>query len=1103
MSAALPSFDDGPVPLGQIRDEARKLLVDALDSRRGKKVLVLDPRISGFLGLLAEVPLLKEHGVEQLLHLGTAPLGDLGVRNVVYLARCRIENAQLIARQVKAANQQQPGLEFAVFWLPRRTIACERVLQEEGVYGDVAAGELPVDFIPFDGDVLSLELDTAFRELSAEGDQGSLYYVARALARLQAAFGAIPRLKGRGPGASAVRGMLARMRREQGAPAPAVGGCFDEAVLLDRSLDCVTPMCTQLTYEGLVDETLRIRNGAVTLDSPAGGKQRIVLNSADRVFRELRDLSFAAVGPCLGERAKAIQADYKDSKAGERSLAELRDFAAALKALPHIQRHIGLAEAVNKIIAAPNFRARVRVEQALLDGHGLDASAEAIEEMMAAEEDIFVVLRLMCLLSLTQGGVPKKHQDALRRELLHTYGHEYLITLSLLQAAGLLKRQESGKPAFPALKRAFRLLVDGVDDRAPADIAFAFSGYAPLLVRLLEAAVRGPGWGVPEDVLRQLPGPGFEVVQAADEAGLPVERPAPPRPPPTGKRRVVLVVVIGGITFAEINAIRFLGGRPEVNCDFVVATTKLISGTSLLDDGGGSVRLAADATGKACATDDEGRDDLLDAAAAEHARARAEAAAAAEAAGPQVCDSWEWMVEGVLREVLSSLDFPALKRFRLTCARWRAVADRNLQTLRPSKASVHTVIEQFPSITSIDLSGCLSVRNRNLMVLARSKLRLASLTIGNTTTNVLGKPRITNQALASIAEMTGLTSLSLCDCSALTNNGMLVLTALQGLRSLAVNRCPRIGDKGLLIVQRLSHLTALNCYGCVKVTDATMGVLAGVSTLRSLNTGFTKVTDAGVAALARLPHLAALALYAETVTNAALRAAAALPALTSISLSNCYEVTGDGVVALAHAVPGLRRLALLNCELSDDHMIALASLLPNLHTLQVQGTVFADRGVRALTGLRSLRCLALEVYQNAAMDGLVCLSVITQVTQLQVQCTQLNLDLLAAISRLPHLADLNLAQFDQTATQRGQSGLSWSMLNVLVSMRSLTALDLSYMAINEDQVRRLVELLPRLERLCLYACPVAPAFLEAIMAAWPRLEATTQRRPSMPLRLSG
>ena len=67
------------------------------------------------------------------------------------------------------ARRQQPGLEYAVFWLPRRTIACERVLQEEGVYGDVAAGELPIDFIPFDGDVLSLELDTAFRARARMG----------------------------------------------------------------------------------------------------------------------------------------------------------------------------------------------------------------------------------------------------------------------------------------------------------------------------------------------------------------------------------------------------------------------------------------------------------------------------------------------------------------------------------------------------------------------------------------------------------------------------------------------------------------------------------------------------------------------------------------------------------------------------------------------------------------------------------------------------------------------------------------------------------------------------------------------------------------------
>ena len=66
-------------------------------------------------------------------------------------------------------------------------------------------------------------------------------------------------------------------------------------------------------------------------------------------------------------------------QAAERSLTELKEFAAQLKALPHIQRHIGLAEAVNRAIAAPAFRARVAVEQQLLDGHGIDAAAEAID----------------------------------------------------------------------------------------------------------------------------------------------------------------------------------------------------------------------------------------------------------------------------------------------------------------------------------------------------------------------------------------------------------------------------------------------------------------------------------------------------------------------------------------------------------------------------------------------------------------------------------------------------------------------------------------------------------------------------------------------------
>ena len=39
--------------------------------------------------------------------------------------------------------------------------------------------------------------------------------------------------------------------------------------MLDRAVDLLSPACTQLTYEGLIDEVFGVTNGAVMLD-PGG-----------------------------------------------------------------------------------------------------------------------------------------------------------------------------------------------------------------------------------------------------------------------------------------------------------------------------------------------------------------------------------------------------------------------------------------------------------------------------------------------------------------------------------------------------------------------------------------------------------------------------------------------------------------------------------------------------------------------------------------------------------------------------------------------------------------------------------------------------------------
>ncbi|KAG8055994.1 hypothetical protein GUJ93_ZPchr0001g29401 [Zizania palustris] len=49
-----------------------------------------------------------------------------------------------------------------------------------------------------------------------------------------------------------------------------------------------------------------------------------------------------------------------------------------------------------------------------------------------------------------------------------------------------------------------------------------------------------------------------------------------------GHRSLVLVVFIGGVTFAEIAALRFLSAQDGMGYDFLVATTKVVNGNTIL-----------------------------------------------------------------------------------------------------------------------------------------------------------------------------------------------------------------------------------------------------------------------------------------------------------------------------------------------------------------------------------------------------------------------------------------------------------------------------------------------------------------------------------------
>ncbi|XP_044460659.1 vacuolar protein-sorting-associated protein 33 homolog isoform X2 [Mangifera indica] len=574
--AQIPNLDNAPINLKSIREQSQRELVNILKNIRGKKCLVIDPKLSGSLSSIVPTSTLKEYGIELWL-LSAEPV-QTDCAKVVYFVRPQLDLMRFISFHIRDDTSKGLQREYFLYFVPRHTVACEKILEEEKVHDKITIGEYPLYMVPLDEDVLSFELDLALKEWQVDGDASSLWHIAKAIHKLEFTFGLIPNVRAKGKASVHVADILNHMQAE-------------EPVSLS-DVDMVTAMCSQLTYEGLLDEFLHINNGSVELDASIMGMQqqegkkiKIPLNSSDKLFKEIWDLNFEVVGQVLRQKATSMKQDYTEVTTTSQTVSELKDFVKKLNSLPEMTRHINLAQHLSKFTSKPSFLGQLDMEHTIIEAQSYDICFEHIEEIIHKQEPLNKVLRLLILFSVTNSGLPKKQFDYLRRELLHSYGFEHMATLNNLEKAGLLKKQES-KSNWLTIKRALQLVVEDTDSANPNDISYVFSGYAPLSIRLVQNAVRS-GWRPMEEILKLLPGPQMESKRGAFSSNPSsdmlqgalgsVDKLA------DGRRSLVLVVFIGGVTFAEIAALRFLSAQEGMAYDLIVGTTKIVSGNSLAE----------------------------------------------------------------------------------------------------------------------------------------------------------------------------------------------------------------------------------------------------------------------------------------------------------------------------------------------------------------------------------------------------------------------------------------------------------------------------------------------------------------------------------------
>ncbi|CEI91598.1 hypothetical protein RMCBS344292_05882 [Rhizopus microsporus] len=546
-----------------------------------------------------------------------------------------------IASHIKHFSKSSK-IDCWLFFVPERTMICERVLEEEGVKGDITIGSYAMDWIPYEDDLISMELDpSTWKEIYLDGDQTAIYYAARSIMRLQSIYGLFPRIMGKGDAARQLADMLLRMRKEHAVTdqvstkAPSllntVSNHIDQFIIIDRNVDLVTPLCTQLTYEGLIDETMGIKHCVVELDpslitlaaskgpsTPTTSatpmkKKKYVLNSSDKLFGQLRDQNFAVVGGILNKVAKRINENYEE-RHNAKTMAQIRDFVGRLGELQQehqsLRVHTGIAEEIIANTVTDDFNKVLEVQQNVVAGVDGNREPEYIEEMINRQKPLVQVLRLLCLMSLAQGGLKQKLFDHFEKEIVQTYGYEHIETLHRLEKLGLWMKRTNNKSTFGQCRRLLKLIVDDVDEFHPNDISYVYSGYAPLSIRLVQSAMqKSPnfttgtsttslfsymgtstanfvkettsGWRGAEDILRLLPGQSFDLKQTVEYG--PETNAAMARAKRHGLQhgKTTIIFFLGGCTHTEVSAIRFLAQHDEGR-DYLVATTQMINGSTFL-----------------------------------------------------------------------------------------------------------------------------------------------------------------------------------------------------------------------------------------------------------------------------------------------------------------------------------------------------------------------------------------------------------------------------------------------------------------------------------------------------------------------------------------
>ena len=468
------------------------------------------------------------------------------------------------------------SIEFHLIFIPKVTIECNDYISQSKNKSVYHVHNLNIDMFALDYDLISLEDYASFRNIYVKDNYECLSSLKRVIYKFEAAFGKIKYRYSKGPLAQKLNKILSIEKEAfDNNKENEILSCF----IFDRSVDMITPFCTNVVYEALINDYFEINLNTIKVPPKVLEKDvkqefvKLDLSRNDKFYTAIKDFSISKIGSYLQERlivrTNILTEGKKRTNDAKKVYEDLVTANKVQEEYESLNNNTNLADYILKKQQVPLQKLYSNFQFNMLMGLFPDKLHDFIDDELSKKSDKYNVLKILCLECIIYGGIRYKFYEQFEKDFLTTYGYKNIILWKNLEKIGLIKTQDNDL-FFSTACNDLNLIYPDIDVNNPNDSSYVFGGYCPIIIRLIEKAFSS-GWGAIKDTIKKIPG---EINFPGDESEI------------TNNDykdiKYFLVVFIGGITYGELAAIRYLN-KAYKNKKFIVLTTSMINYKNIFD----------------------------------------------------------------------------------------------------------------------------------------------------------------------------------------------------------------------------------------------------------------------------------------------------------------------------------------------------------------------------------------------------------------------------------------------------------------------------------------------------------------------------------------